>query len=100
MPPNTEIVIGLLLGVRTNNIACARDIVHGYVIEFRKNENAVDRDSCFSALIVCICSLPHMEHIGYSLLGEVMVFPKMSYPLIIFHFTHLSIKNYMYHKKI
>ena len=75
----------LFLWIRLLDVACPGNVVHGNVLEFRKDHDVINGDSGFTTFIVRIGSLPYVKEVSNLLLGKSMIFSYFPYAFVIFH---------------
>lgn len=66
-------------------IAGAAKVVYGNIVMPRQYQQAVNRNSCLAAFVICIGALADVQDIGNILLRQMSVFPYFTNTFIIFH---------------
>ena len=83
----------LLLGIFGFNVACARNIIHGYIVKAGKYQKVINGDPCFAAFVVGICALPDVQEVCDLLLGQGVVFSYFTNAFIVTHKIHHLTQN-------
>ena len=75
------------LGIRRFDIGAAEEVIHADVVVVRQRVEDAHRDIQTPQLVVGICGLVDLEHLGQILLLQVPVFPQVPESVHI-HYYH------------
>ena len=89
--PQSERTAGFLfcrLFVDFFPVGAAKEIVHADLIKVSQGTEYMRRDHPLSAFIISICPLGNIDCCSHLRLREVVIFPQVTDPVVLFHTHH------------
>ena len=69
-------------------VGAAKEIVHADLIKVSQGTEYMRRDHPLSAFIISICPLGNIDCCSHLRLREVVIFPQVTDPVVLFHTHH------------